>query len=36
MLFCGVALGKRDPEHAVNAWRARRAPPEEFASFEGF
>jgi nitroreductase len=36
MLFCGVALGKRDPEHAVNAWRARRAPLEEFASFEGF
>lgn len=36
MLFCGVALGKGDPAHAVNGWRSNRAPPEEFATFEGF
>ena len=36
MLFCGVALGHRDPAHAVNAWRSARAPSDEFAIFEGF
>jgi nitroreductase len=36
MLFCGVALGKRDPEHPINGWRARRDPVEAFARFEGF
>ncbi len=36
MLFCGVALGRRDGEAPVNSWRSRRAPPEEFAVFEGF
>ena len=35
MLFCGVALGRRDPAHPVNAWRSARAPGEEFATFEG-
>ncbi|CAN5377480.1 nitroreductase [soil metagenome] len=36
MLFCGVALGKRDPDHAINGWRAQRDPLEAFATFEGF
>ena len=34
MLFCGVALGKRDPAHPVNAWRAKREPLEAFATFD--
>ncbi len=33
MLFCGIAIGKRDPEHPVNALRSERAPLAEFARF---
>ncbi len=36
MLFCGVALGHRDPHHPINGWRAARDPLEAFATFEGF
>jgi nitroreductase len=35
MLFCGLALGYRDPAHPVNGLRTRRAPLEEFAVFHG-
>lgn len=35
MLFCGVAIGYRDPDAAVNSLRSTRAPLEEFASFRG-
>lgn len=30
MLFCGIAIGKRDPAHPVNALRSDRAPLEEW------
>jgi nitroreductase len=30
MLFCGMGVGKRDPEHPVNALRSDRAPLEEW------
>lgn len=30
MLFCGMAIGKRDPEAPVNRLRADRAPTEEW------
>ena len=33
MLFCGVAVGKRDPEHPVNGLRAARAPEAEWLRF---
>lgn len=33
MLFCGMAIGRRDPAHPVNALRAERAPVSEFARF---
>ncbi|TYO89134.1 nitroreductase [Oceanicella actignis] len=33
MLFCGMAIGKRDPDSPVNRLRAERAPLEEFARF---
>jgi nitroreductase len=36
MLFCGLALGYRDEDAAVNAWRSRRAPFEEWATMRGF
>lgn len=35
MLFTGMAIGYRNPEHPVNAVVARRAPLDEFASFHG-
>ena len=35
MLFCGMAIGRRDPAHPVNALRSERAPLEEFARFFG-
>ncbi|MEO1311680.1 MAG: nitroreductase [Pseudomonadota bacterium] len=34
-LYCGMALGKADPEHPVNRLRADRAPLEEVATFHG-
>jgi len=36
MLFCGMALGRADPDAAINRWRAPRAALDDFASFEGF
>lgn len=33
MLFCGVAIGKRDPDHPVNRLRSERAPVAEWATF---
>lgn len=33
MLFCGLAIGKRDPAHPVNAMRADRAPEAEWLRF---
>jgi nitroreductase len=36
MLFCGMAIGKRDPAAAVNLLVSDRAAVDEFASFEGF
>ena len=35
MLFCGMAIGWRNPEHPVNALVADRAPLEAFARFHG-
>jgi nitroreductase len=35
MLFCGMAIGLRNPEHPANGLRSRRAPLEEFARFHG-
>jgi len=36
MLFCGVAIGKRNPEAPVNRLVSDRAPLEDFAEFSGF
>ncbi|MGG7566530.1 nitroreductase [Rhodovulum sp. DZ06] len=33
LLFCGVAVGKADPEHPVNGLRTDRAPEEEWLRF---
>ncbi|MFO1196105.1 MAG: nitroreductase [Burkholderiaceae bacterium] len=35
MLFCGMAIGRRNPDHPVNGLVTDRAPLEEFASFRG-
>jgi nitroreductase len=35
ILFCGMAIGQRNPDHPVNSLRAERAPLDAFASFEG-
>lgn len=35
MLFAGMALGRRDPEHALNRFRSERAPLEDFVTFLG-
>jgi nitroreductase len=35
MLFTGMAIGYRNPEHPVNALVSKRAPLEEFARFHG-
>jgi nitroreductase len=35
MLFTGMAIGYRNPDHPVNSVVARRAPLEEFARFHG-
>ncbi len=36
MLFTGMAIGKRNPDAAVNRLVSDRAAVEEFATFEGF
>jgi len=33
MLFCGVAIGKANPDHPINTLVSERAPVEEFATF---
>jgi len=33
MLFCGVAIGKANPDHPVNSLASQRAPVDEFAVF---
>ena len=36
MLFCGLALGRRDPDAPVNAFPVAREPFEAFAEMRGF
>jgi nitroreductase len=36
MLFCGMAIGYRDPDAPVNRLVTERAALDEFASFQGF
>lgn len=36
MLFCGMALGYRDETAAVNSWRSRREPFEDWGVMRGF
>ena len=33
MLFCGMAIGRADPEAPINGWRTDRQPLEEWAEF---
>jgi nitroreductase len=35
MLFCGMAIGHRDPAHAINALVSGRAPEHEWLRFRG-
>lgn len=35
MLFTGMSIGKRNPEHPINQLVSRRAPLEAFATFHG-
>jgi nitroreductase len=35
MLFCGMAIGWRNPEHPVNGLESKRAPLDAFARFHG-
>jgi len=36
MLFSGMALGYRDPDHPINTLRTRRAAFDEFVKMQGF
>jgi nitroreductase len=36
MLWSGMALGYRDPDHPINTLRTRRAAFEDFAKMQGF
>lgn len=36
MLFSGMALGYRDPDHPINGLRTRRAPFDAFVKMQGF
>jgi nitroreductase len=36
MLFCGLAVGYRDPDHPANLIRSPRAALEEYCTFIGF
>jgi nitroreductase len=36
MLFCGLAIGKRNPEAEVNKLVSDRATLDEFVTFSGF
>lgn len=35
MVFCGMAIGRRDPAHPVNALVSERAPADEWLRFHG-
>jgi nitroreductase len=35
MLFCGMAIGRRNPDHPINRLVTDRAPLEEFTHFHG-
>ncbi|MDL9997967.1 nitroreductase [Variovorax sp. J22P240] len=35
MLFCGMSIGYRDPEHPVNGLVSDRAPTQEWLNFRG-
>lgn len=36
VFFCGMAIGRRDPEAAINQFAVPRAPISEVIGFEGF
>jgi nitroreductase len=36
MLFCGLAIGERDPDHPVNNFERERVPLDEHVRFAGF
>ncbi len=36
LLFCGLAIGHRDPDAAVNRFRRDRAPLSDLVTFQGF
>ena len=36
MLFSGMALGYRDPDHPINAWRSTRDPIDVWCDLQGF
>ncbi|MEO1040571.1 MAG: nitroreductase [Pseudomonadota bacterium] len=36
IIYCGMALGYADPDAKINQLRSKRAPVDEFATFEGF
>ena len=36
IIYCGMALGRADPDAKVNQLRSKRAPLDEIARFEGF
>lgn len=36
MVFSGMALGYRDPEHPINAWRSTRDPVDVWCELKGF
>ena len=35
-LFSGMALGYRDPGHAINTWRSTRDPVDVWCDLKGF
>jgi nitroreductase len=36
MVFSGMALGVRDPDHPINGWRSTRDPLETWTDLKGF
>ena len=36
MVFSGMALGYRDPEHPINQWRSTRDPVDVWCQLQGF
>lgn len=36
MVFSGMALGYRDPDHAINGWRSERDPADVWCELKGF